>query len=76
MLNSIIDIYHKNSIDFQETLNAGVVAIIHKATQGSNIRDSKYYKRSEEAKRLGFLWGGYHFSTGEPVVNQVENFLK
>jgi lysozyme len=75
MLNSIIDIYHKNSIDFQEALNGGVVAIIHKATQGSNIRDSKYHKRREEAKKLGFLWGGYHFSTGEPVVDQVQNFL-
>jgi lysozyme len=75
MINTIIDMYHGNSIDLEEVLESGVVAIIHKATQGATIRDSKYQQRREGAKELGFLWGAYHFSTGGSVADQVENFL-
>jgi lysozyme len=75
MINTIIDMYHGNSIDFEETLEGGIVAIIHKATEGANFRDSKYHERRERAKELGFLWGAYHFSTGGSVSDQVENFL-
>ncbi len=39
MTNAIIDIYHENPINFQDALNGGIVAIIHKATQGANIQD-------------------------------------
>jgi lysozyme len=75
MINTIIDIYHGNSIDLDECLAGGILAIIHKATQGATMRDSKYHQRRERAKELGFLWGGYHFSTGGSVSDQVENFL-
>jgi lysozyme len=75
MINSIIDIYHESTINFQEAFNGGVVAIIHKATQGSKIKDYLYHERREKARRTGFLRGGYHFSTAESVVSQVENFL-
>jgi lysozyme len=75
MINTIIDIYHGNSIDFQKAKQGGVVAIIHKATQGASVRDSTYHDRREQAKQLGFLWGSYHFSTGAPVADQVENYL-
>jgi lysozyme len=75
MINTIIDIYHGNSIDLNECLAGGILAIIHKATQGATMRDSKYHQRRERAKELGFLWGGYHFSTGGSVSDQVENFL-
>jgi len=75
MISDIIDIYHGNSIDFQKALNGGVLAIIHKATQAGGIRDSLYQTRRQQAKELGFLWGAYHFSSGESVSDQVENFL-
>jgi lysozyme len=75
MINTIIDIYHKNDINLQKTLNGGIVAIIHKATQGATIRDSKYEERRDQAKALGFLWGAYHFSAGGSISDQVENFL-
>jgi lysozyme len=75
MISTIIDIYHGNSIDFQKVRKGGIIAIIHKATQGSAIRDSKYHDRREQAKDLGFLWGAYHFSTGASVSDQIENFL-
>lgn len=75
MINTIIDIYHGNSIDLEQCFQGGIVAIIHKATQGATMRDSKYHLRRQRAKELGFLWGAYHFSTGGSVSAQVENFL-
>ncbi|HEV2840678.1 MAG TPA: glycoside hydrolase family 25 protein [Chthoniobacterales bacterium] len=75
MINTIIDIYHGNSINFEECREGGIVAIIHKATQGATMRDSKYHQRRDRAKELGFRWGAYHFSTGGSVSDQVENFL-
>jgi lysozyme len=74
-INTIIDIYHGNSIDFAATKAAGIIAIIHKATQGTDVRDSQYLQRKQQAKEMGFLWGAYHFSTGASVADQVHNFL-
>lgn len=75
MINTIIDTYHGNGIDFNEVKKGGVLAVIHKATEGTTVRDSKYHERKKEAKALGILWGAYHFSTGASVTDQVENFL-
>lgn len=75
MIDSIIDTYHGNAINVEAVKEAGIVAIIHKATQGSSFKDSKYRQRRDQAKDLGLLWGAYHFSTGESVSSQVENFL-
>ena len=75
MINTIIDIYHGNNIDLEQCFRGGIVAIIHKATQGATMRDSRYHQRRQRAKEIGFLWGAYHFSTGGPVSAQVDNFL-
>jgi lysozyme len=75
MINTIIDIYHGNKIDLEQCFAGGIVAIIHKATQGTTVRDSSYHERRQRAKQLGFLWGAYHFSSGSSVSQQVENFL-
>jgi lysozyme len=75
MIDTIIDIYHQNSIDFGQVKDDEIVAIIHKATEGSSFRDPEYRNRRAAAKGLGFLWGAYHFASGEDVTDQVENFL-
>lgn len=75
MINTVIDIYHGNGIDLERCFEGGIVAIIHKATQGTTTRDSQYHARRQRAKQLGFLWGAYHFSSGSSVSQQVENFL-
>jgi lysozyme len=75
MIDSIIDIYHLNPIDFEKVKAAGIVAIIHKATQGSHLKDDKYQDRRARAKQLGFLWGAYHFTSGESPTDQADNFL-
>jgi lysozyme len=75
MIDTIIDIYHQNSIDLGRVQADGIVAIIHKATEGSRFRDPEYQNRRAPAKNAGFLWGAYHFASGEDVTHQVENFL-
>jgi lysozyme len=55
MVNTIIDIFHGNSIDLEAARDGGIVAVIHKATQGSSVRDSRYHQRREQAKELGLL---------------------
>jgi lysozyme len=75
MIDTIIDIYHGNGIDLQQAKDGGIVAIIHKATQETTVRDPRYQQRRAQAKAQGFLWGAYHFSTGGNVTEQVANFL-
>jgi lysozyme len=71
-----IDIYHQTTIDFDKVKNAGIAAIIHKATEGATLRDNEYRPRKQIAKSEGFLWGAYHFSSGASVTDQVDNFLE
>ncbi len=75
MYTGIIDIYHENSFHIEKIRAAGITAIIHKATEGKDFRDDKYHERRTIAKKAGLLWGAYHFSSGENVADQVQNFL-
>jgi len=75
MINTIIDVNHDNSLDFAKLQKAGIVAIIHKATEGTTFKDPKYKARKKQAMELGFLWGAYHFSSGGDPIAQVKNFL-
>ena len=75
MIDTIIDVNHDNSIDFTRLQEAGIVAIIHKATEGETFKDSKYKTRKEQALELGFLFGAYHFSSGRDPISQASNFL-
>jgi GH25 family lysozyme M1 (1,4-beta-N-acetylmuramidase) len=64
----VIDPYYANVIDWEKLkTETRVVAIIHKATIGLTKLDSGYFKRKEEARKRGYLWGSYHWGvTGEP----------
>ena len=75
MIDTIIDVNHANSLKFTTLQEAGILAIIHKATEGRTFKDSKYKSRKKQALELGFLWGAYHFSSGVDPVAQVDNFL-
>lgn len=75
MIDTIIDIHHQRDIDFNAVKAAGIVAIIHKATEGTTFQDPKYRQRRKTAKEMGFLWGAYHFSSGRKPIDQVNNFL-
>lgn len=72
-----IDLSHFNTVtDLAAAKAAGIVGVIHKASQGTSYRDDKYAINRAGAKRAGLLWGAYHFGTGADVAAQVEWFLK
>lgn len=76
MTPRVVDISHHNTvIDLKATAAAGVWGVIHKASQGRSYRDPDYTSRRALAKAACLLWGAYHFNTGDPVKDQVENFL-
>lgn len=64
----VIDPYYANAIDWEKLkTEPRVVAIIHKATIGTDKLDPGYSKRKEEARKRGYLWGSYHWGvTGQP----------
>lgn len=76
MIDTIIDIFHGDATDLAEVQNQdGIIAVIHKATQGTHFTDSSYSDRKKQAKTLGLLWGAYHFGTADNVEAQVDHFL-
>lgn len=75
--NAIVDISHHNSVtNWKSVEKDGIVAVIHKATEGRSYRDNRHGPRREKAKERGLLWGSYHFSSGANPLLQVENFLE
>jgi len=74
--NAVIDISHHNTItNWQSVVNDGVVAVVHKATEGRDYRDKEYHGRKQKAADVGLLWGSYHFSSSTNPLLQVENYL-
>ena len=76
MIDTIIDIYHNTVIDLAAAKAGGIVAVIHKATEGAGVQDAEYADRREQARELGLLWGAYHYASGASVSDQVANFLQ
>jgi lysozyme len=75
--NVIIDLSHNNSnVDFGRVQADGILAIIHKATQGSGFTDPAFATRREAARNAGLKWGAYHFGTAADPVAQARFFLK
>lgn len=76
-LDAVIDISHGVSVaDFREVRRAGILAIIHKATEGGDFVDASYTNRRGQAESAGLLWGAYHFGTRQySGARQAENFL-
>jgi len=74
--NVVVDIsYHNGNPDFAQAANAGIVAVIHKATQGLTMVDRKYRQNREKAIAAGLLWGAYHFGTSANAADQADHFL-
>ena len=72
----VIDLSHWNTVKSLQTVaNAGLVGVIHKASEGDGYVDPTYADRREEALRAGLCWGAYHFGTSADVDDQVNNFL-
>lgn len=78
MSTMVIDLSHHNTISpsLKPAKDAGVVGVIHKATEGATVTDDKLAARFALAKDAGLLWGVYHFiRPGDPVM-QVDKFVE
>jgi len=76
-LNAVVDVSHHNgNPDFAVLKAAGILGVIHKATQGTNGPDPTYAAHKASAQAAGLLWGAYHFGTGDDGVAQADSFLR
>ncbi len=75
-LNVVVDLSHHNaSVDFVRAGSAGILGVIHKATQGTHFTDARYTERRPLAAAAGLMWGAYHFGVAGDVEQQVDHFL-
>jgi lysozyme len=75
-INVVVDISHHNgNIDLTKAKAAGIVGVIHKATQGTSMVDNRYLSNREKAEAAGLLWGAYHFGTKDDGAAQADFFL-
>jgi lysozyme len=73
---AVIDLSHHNAdVDFVEMKNAGVVGVVHKATEGETYLDNTYHARRFEAQGEGLLWGAYHFLRPGDMAKQASFFV-
>lgn len=74
-LDAIIDVSHHNKVNFLQVRKAGVLAVIHKATQGLGFLDPTYQDDRARALTAGLLWGAYHFGVAGDGAGQADYFL-
>ena len=75
-INVVVDISHHNgNIDLGKAKAAGIVGVIHKATQGTSMADNMYQQNRTKAQAAGLLWGAYHFATLGDGAAQADFFL-
>ena len=76
LLNAVIDLSHHNTVtSFHEAQAAGILGVIHKATEGSTFVDASYSERRARALSIGLFWGAYHFALRGNAQAQADHFL-
>lgn len=74
---TIVDLsHHQSVVQFGELRDAGVKAVILKATQGAYRVDPRFTEYVTRARSKGLLVGAYHFMTGEDATEQLDKFLE
>jgi lysozyme len=72
----VIDPYYANSINWDDLAKEPrLVAVIHKATVGTNKMDPAYLARKAEAKKRGYLWGSYHWGVAGAPEKQADYYI-
>jgi len=76
MTNAVIDISHHNTISsFEDVAKSGVLAVVHKATQGTRFVDPTLQTHRSEIEKAGLLFGAYHFGTAGSGSDQADHLL-
>ena len=74
---NVVDISHHNgNVNFGKVAEAGILGVIHKASQGQTGRDPTYKGNRRKAEEAGLFWGAYHFATGSDGIRQADNFVE
>jgi lysozyme len=78
MTSPVIDLSHWNPTpDWAAIRKAGVVGVIHKATESTNYVDDKLFERARAALDSGLKWSTYHFMRPSPsITDQIAFYLK
>jgi len=72
----VLDLSHWNTItDWTAIPDAGIVGVIHKATEGDSYVDPTYTPRRRLARDAGLEWGAYHFLRPGDMEAQAHYFL-
>lgn len=78
--DGIIDLSHHNGpsaiTGLEDAYKSGIRVVIHKATQGTSFVDKQFRAVRDEARRLGMLFGSYHFGTSADPTKQAEHYLQ
>lgn len=77
----VIDLYYQDDVtSFQAIKDAGILGVIHKASEGMTFTDKLYARRRESFTAFGLKWGAYHFFHGSAVgsdpVAEADHFLE
>lgn len=79
ILTGVVDLHHadhRRSDDLAAAKRAGMVALIHKATEGRDWCDPAFTATMAECKSVGIMRGAYHFgSASADGVAQADFFL-
>jgi lysozyme len=76
MINSIIDISHYNVFQsMTDAKQAGILGILHKATQGTGYFDPTFLNHRDQILASGLLFGAYHFGIAGDPEAQADFFL-
>ncbi len=72
----VLDLSHHNTItNYQAIKDAGIVGVIHKATEGTGYIDPNYTGRMHDCLEHNLLWGAYHFMHPGNISEQLSFFL-
>ncbi len=75
-LDAVIDVSENVSVsDFRLVRRSGILAVIHKASEGDVYADGACAPRRAEAEAAGLLWGTYHFGKGDSSGAQQAAFF-
>jgi lysozyme len=76
-LDAVVDLSaHSTVSDFRLIRASGILAVIHKASEGDFYADPACADRRPQAEAAGLLWGAYHFGKGDsPGEQQAAFFL-
>jgi lysozyme len=76
LCTGIVDVHHGEPYDLTTAVAGGVVALIHKATEGKDWRDPDFDAFNSRATTAGVLRGAYHFaSASAPGAVQADFFV-